>query len=577
MLYLLVAPMLWEPVYLSRSIFFGLWTLSFILYLSVKNKKIKIGLLEILFGFFVLSYIISAFINRQNPIVAFLGYEGRHMGLFTLMSILAVLILVRNSNLNIDKFLTYAIWPIITTTLIYGYIQKIGQDPLVWAEIDRTVLTLGNSDFAAQLLAALLVVPLYYIIRYESKLTKILNLAVFFMLIDLGLYTQAFQFRVVGIFTVIVFLSLVFRKEILKVNRFILSSLTLLLLSLASFYTLRNWDALDLISRTGAEDRIDSVKGGLSVFKSYPIFGVGIEQLWRFDPEFRPRSQALRNGPNVISDKAHNVFVDHLANGGIFAGVTFLLFVFATIMIIINAQMNQLSRESRLKIALVSAIWLSYVLEMFITTDNVFIMALSYVTLSLLVKHQSDGMKPNESNFLKRDFYIPSMIVSNFSIVILVAGFFVGSYAIVNSFQYKQIDAGKITDGNRIVDITKGFPNQKGSESIAVSLLSNTQNCPLVKPISENLLQINPRSSQALYFLAICADAEMNQEKALEFMNRAVQLQPLNNVYMEAQLRLQVRLNRIRDATNTYEKMVKFDSTYPNLSGLQSLLESSRL
>jgi tetratricopeptide (TPR) repeat protein len=103
-------------------------------------------------------------------------------------------------------------------------------------------------------------------------------------------------------------------------------------------------------------------------------------------------------------------------------------------------------------------------------------------------------------------------------------------------------------------------------------LLRDIRSCPLVKPISEELLRINPRSSQALYFLAICADTESKQAEALKYMERAIALQPLNNVYSDALFRLQISLKKFDDAKKTLTEMKRFDSKYPPLEDLEKLL-----
>jgi O-antigen ligase len=519
-------------------------------------------------------FILSAIINKQNFYHAVLGYDGRHMGILTHVAILLLLVSIRNSSLKIRDFIFYGLWPILIVSLIYGYIQKYGMDPLTWAETDRTVLTLGNSDFAAQLFAVLLVVPIFHLLDTKNWTVRIANISVLAMIIDLGLYTQAFQFRVVGVLTIVTFLALVYfdkRNQVRLKNQIIV----VILVSLVSLlYTILRWDRLDLISRTGAEDRVDSVLSGVKIFASHPIFGVGIEQFWRFDPFYRNERQALRNGPSVISDKAHNIFVDIFATGGVLTGIPFLLMVILTVTMIYKLLNTELPKERKLKVALVASIWVSYVIEMFITTDNVFIMMLSYVALAILMQNlRSEGNLNLSSNkILVKNLVLKSGIVTTTAIMGLTVTLFVSINSLQNSYELKLIGNGKITDGQQILETVYDFPNQKGAEAIAVSLLRDIRSCPLVKPISEELLRINPRSSQALYFLAICADTESKQAEALKYMERAIALQPLNNVYSDALFRLQISLKKFDDAKKTLTEMKRFDSKYPPLEDLEKLL-----
>lgn len=574
---------MYEPLNLARSLFSVIWILAFYVLKSTKGKFNGDRLTNLTIYsliFLPIGYSLSSIFNRQDYRLALLGHHNRNMGILFLLSITFLVLYLYRSELEVRKYINFGLGITFLIILIYGSIQLLKIDPLVWRENDRTTLTLGNSDFAAALLGSIIAMPQFFFFRTKSILLKVFSIIAVFLVVLLGLYSQAFQFRVVAFVSTLVFFLILFKNQILAKARMLLISMTSLA-ALTALYAVRNWDDLELVSRTNAVDRLQSTLTGIRVFRENIWFGVGIEQFWKFEPKYRGVSQSVRNGPNSVPDKVHNVFIDHFANGGVFVGLSFIVFIAASLFLIYRMSSFSLSIEERSDFALMSSIWVSYVLLLFITTDNVFAMLFAYVPLGLIIKMYIAHLRKIESKvgtskgeFFKESgkMFAVSKVVAS---IILFVTLPVGAKAVSNSIEYHEIVLGRISDGNRVLNVIREWPNPKATEEVIVMSMKNLANCPFAVLAANELIKVDSRSAQALYIKALCSDAKGNQVESLKFVKRALIFQPLNEIYWEARIRLELRLEDENAALGSFNRLKSINPGYAGVEDLEKILSLS--
>ena len=162
-----------------------------------------------------------------------------------------------------------------------------------------------------------------------------------------------------------------------------------------------------------------------------------------------------------------------------------------------------------------------------------------------------------------------------FVTILFFVSLLVGIKAVSNSVSYRDIILGKTIDGNKILEIIRSWPNPKATEEVLVLAMKNLNNCPFVEAASDELLNVDSRSGQALYIKALCADAKGDQEQALIYVQRAVELQPFNFVYLEAKVRLEFRLGSLESAKMTLNKLLGANADYEGIKELKDLLGNS--
>jgi O-antigen ligase len=567
--FLCITPSLNEPINLARSILLALTVTIFVIaqpeVLKAKNKFMY--LLLILPGI----YVISALANKQNPILALLGNYNRNFGILTFIAIGLLVLIASSSKSKVSSFINYGVWPITALAVIYSYMQSFNLDPLAWAEPDRTVLTMGNSDYAAAFMGMLIVVPFYGFFAHPNKLIKALMIPLLWLINNAGLNSQAYQYRVIALVSVIVFLVVYFWEKIAALPKLLTGGSVMGFLGLTAFFVLSN--KAELISRTSFEDRISQQKMGISMFSDHPIFGIGIDQMWRYMPMYLKPSDIVINGSDVVPDKTHNVFIDHLAHGGILAGIIFTVFIIFSLVIVFQLMRKSQNKENRPLIALLAGIWVSYVAQQFISTDQVVLMIMPFMAFGLMCKLYFSEAEPSSKSQKKLSGNNSNLLIRGVMSVLLLVISIVGGQAIYYDSQVKKILTREIMNGDIALSTIKSFPNPKTTEAIIVDAMSNLQNCPFAIAATDELLKIDNRSSQAWYIKTLCVDATGDRKTALTFIENAMEFQPINTRYLEAKFKLMASLGDVNGATSVLETMKTINPNLPNLADLQALLK----
>jgi hypothetical protein len=573
LLFLCVTPDLNEPLCLARSFVLISWVLLFIIFkpkmLKLKSKW-QLSLLSIPF-----LYILSAIVNEQNPILALVGNYNRNFGILTLLAVAIIVIYLSNENIETKKFLIVGILPITAMSIIYSFMQSNNIDPITWGETNRTVLTLGNSDYAAALLGVLIIAPLYGFLQSNSKPFKILMIISFALILRSGFNSRAVQFYVLSLLSLVIFILIYFWPKIQEISIKLRVAITITLVICISYYLFNNIS--DLIVATNAADRIAQQSEGLKMFVDHPFLGVGVDQHWRFVPMYFHSSDIQRLGSNLVPDKTHNLIVDHLAMGGLFVGLAFTIFLFYSL--VLTYRLNTLGAElkERKEVALLSGIWVTYVIHLFISTDNIFMMALGYLSFGLIsqIYYQTfPSVNKLNSNNTKFKVFVPTIIRMSASITLIVS-FLVNINGIAADAKVKKILQNKILNGAEIIKTLDSYPNPKSAEAVIAFLVTNPNNCGIAVEASDKLLALDNRSSQAWYFKGLCSDVNGNQRESLEFIKKALKLFPLNLNYLDAKFRLEVNQKEFDAARATLAKIQSIDSGYEAISNLEDLLNSN--
>lgn len=571
-LFISITPSLNEPVNLARSAILISWILLFLIsqpqMLRIKSKW-QLLILLIPFG-----YLISSITLKQNPLLSLLGNYNRNFGLFTLVAIGLLVIFSTNERIQTKDFLKFAVLPVTIFSIIYSFVQSFDLDPIIWAETDRTVLTLGNSDYAAALLGVLIIVPIFGSFKLKSRTSKIVMIVPFLLILRSGINSQAYQFRVLAVFSVTIFLTVYFWPRIQKVSILIRVISTSLVACGVAFFVVGN--RTELISRTSFTDRISQQSMGLRMFSDHPIFGVGVDQFWRFIPQYLQPADIQRNGSLVVPDKTHNLIIDHLAMGGIFVGLAFAAFLVYSL--VITYKLNRLGAElkNRNEFALLSGIWITYVVHLFISTDNLFMMTFGYASFGLIAQayYANYPVKIKEGKVVTKSKVLSPNTIRIVAAVVLLVVSVVNIKALTVDTKIKKIVTNQVQSGDEIIQTLRSFPNPKTAEQVIVYLLQNLQNCPVAIIASDDLLKLDNRSAQAWYFKTLCSDAANDQKTALTYIDKAIDLQPMNLIYLDAKVRLEVRLKDVAAASTTIERIRTINPAYESINSLEELVVS---
>lgn len=546
-LFFLLVPIMNEAVELPRSVALIIFTLLYVIAkpksLAVKNKLFYLPFLM------PITYLVSSFFNNQNVLSALFGGYKRNFGILTYLAVAIIFVITLNLRLkDSSKFFKISLLPLSILSIIYSFIQLSGSDFLLWGEQNRVVLTIGNSNFAASYIAILLPSLLYGVATSRGKSFKSLHLALFFLLFYCGIQTKSFQFYVMALISISVFMFVSLYHLFIKINLLLRTAGLVTILS-ALFYVVINYrDVLN--DFTSADDRLSQQRAGLEMFTDNILFGVGVDNLQDYMPLYIRAEDIRREGGDIVSDKTHNAFVDHLANGGIFSGISYTLFILMIFYFIMKLLKS--GEKYNVNLALPSSIFVGYVSQLFINTDSILNLIVPYISMGLI-----GGFYLNSQSEISTSLTATKklLFVRIAAIISLILTLPLSVRIIVTDVQVRNIMNSKYMDGDKIIEILRMWPNPRPTELVMIKYVQDLKNCPFVDRVSGRLLEVDPRSGQAWFVKSLCADAYNDQVSSLNFVKKAIKFQPVNTRYLDVQYQLEKFLGYDVDAAKTLSRI----------------------
>jgi len=577
-LFVSVGWFLYEPVSLLASALLFITTLLIVLF----NKKFnwmqsKLFWLPL---FIPISYIVSAIINSQSFSSTVNGAYQRNFGLATFTALSLLFVLSTDSTISVRKFLNFGLLSTLIMANLYGYLQLYDADPLPWANpLNAVQLTLGNPNFASALFGMLSIIPLSRFIESKSKSLKLIYIFLIISTIFLTYKTKSLQ----GIFIIIICFALFLflyslSQNNLKVQIVLylsLSILTILILVLVSTFTKYSFTLIrdNLFFATSASQRLDYWETGLNIWQDHPIFGVGADQFQRFAAVYRKPSQILREGNFSITDKAHSVLIDHLANGGLIAATIWLslvIFVFY-----ISLKTFKIGVSNKIDFITLLTIWSGYVFQSLISPDHITLAVIGYISAGLLFGQYLKTKRISSAENIKQSkhsFYIRSV-----TSILLVFSIVIYSRVLIANYQANQILKEKISIGPVYLQVIEFWPDPKFTELIGIETVKNPNNCQLAYQIADYLIKIDDRSSQGWFMKAICANYSKDFNSAIEFVENSLKFDPINPYYLISKAKLEIAANRLEDAQKSIELAKRVNPNEPELQSVENSISTLKL
>ena len=557
-----------------------LGTLAIIIYL--RSKAINVSKSQVLIVILMIAilsfYFLSAIINNQSMNSFLLGAYQRNIGFITLFS-LFIIFLYGLGNPNLAKnFTNFGLTSLMVLSITYGFIQYFGQDPLKWTKFTtpgkEVLLTLGNVNFAGALFGLLSVISFYKLFfEYGIKL-KLLNSFFFTSTLFLGYETKSLQSSLVSIICIVIFLTFYNLSKTNYRKSFILvlgvpSLLLLLFVYLLNINKLTNLKE-NLLAEGNVIPRLDYMSTGIKIWNDHKLFGVGIDQYGRYAATYRSPEQITRDGYMVIPDKSHNVFIDHLANGGFFVAIFWIALILTISIMVIRAVIAS-DKSSKPMLAALSSIWFGWLVQSLISPDHFF---LTFIGLSSagLVIGSSNSISRNKLIDLRKRYHVPQNVALS---LLLIFTLFFYSQTMLSDLKGKQILDKKIRNLDSIEEIIYAWPSPRVTELIGVELSKDPNNCVVLPRIAERLIRIESRSAQGWFMYAVCDIYRSNYTEAILKIQKSLTYDPSNPFYLTEKARLEIELMRYRDARKTIDLAKSIVPNDTQITSLDSKLKVS--
>jgi O-antigen ligase len=280
-----------------------------------QNAKMAVVLSILLVIQLFLVFLVSTF----DKTLQFFGTMGRNTGLLFYVSLLFVLLggIVISGSEEYRKSI-YVISGVGVVSTAYGLIQYLDLDPINWANKYSPIIGfLGNPNFQSSMLG-LSAIGALVILTDGSQSMAMRTFSVLFIAAALftaavsnsqqGLLVFALGFACLGFFKVRELQRSIFTYG------FVVALATVSCISIVGFFN--KGPLSGLLYQASVTYRGDYWRAGWNMALDNPVFGVGLDAYGDNYRKYRTLEATLRRGPDVVSNAAHNVFIDLAANGG---------------------------------------------------------------------------------------------------------------------------------------------------------------------------------------------------------------------------------------------------------------------
>ena len=564
-----ISPNLTDPVLLPKFLLLLVVTLPLFIYTFKANelKRFNLGRLasrEVLRNntilvfatLFLLIHALSALVS-QSPTTAVFGVSGRRNGFLTYLAFFLLFLMARRfANKESLNGFFFALSCVGAFEAIYMLIQKIGLDPAPWSFVyDNTMIgTLGNPDFASAFVALSTPATGYLIYSHvKDKKKAAIFLGVFLTQITALLVSKVYQGPMaLAIAGFVSCASLVwFTKRSIPYRVVVLSSVLLSGL-VATLGVLGQGPLSSIFAKQSFQIRIHAYwETAAEMGLRHLFFGVGPDQ---FADKFN-RFYSLENrqvfGP-LVTDNAHNYFLQFFAEIGIFGALFFLLLSLTTFTKAFRDLSHSTTNDLALKAAVISTLTV-YFAQALISIEHIAINIWFWILLGLLSgktisvesieelpKHLGKNQKVRSKNRITKNE------ISSFNQIIAIA---TGIFLLTISSLMYNLD-------NKVWKIEQSFKNQQGSDLTQEdlsSLTSATQGWPLDAQLAtrassllltfgqdtgletlKRAIKMSPESSPALALLASYNEQKVNRGFGIDAREKLLILQPYDEAnYVE--------------------------------------------
>jgi O-antigen ligase len=320
-------------------------------------------------------FLLVLLIDLLTTDVKFTGLFGAYQRRTGLLAYLGFAILfvaaVKLTKLESVRTLQAIIFGTASLMTVYGLLQHFHHDFVKWNNPYNPILTtLGNPDFSSAVLGIFVVSAFGLFMNFEvSKLNRFASAGIgilMLIVIKFSAVTQGFLAAAVG--CGLIFLVWVYQKSKMW-GRVTLGTgvFGALLIFLG---TLQIGPLTKLIFKPSVTFRGDYWRAGFRMLKAHPITGVGLDRYGAYFGQYRDATQVLRRGPNIVSNAAHNVWIQLAATGGLLLFLSYLaLMVFVGWRAVVA--LKSYSGNKQIVVATVVGLWLTYQAQAFISIDNI--------------------------------------------------------------------------------------------------------------------------------------------------------------------------------------------------------------
>jgi O-antigen ligase len=480
-------------------------------------------------SFFCLSLISSFFLSGAGLMAQLYGAFGRNTGLLTYLSL--AILFFGTLLISSRTFITNLVWTLLfagSLNALYGVLQWFNRDPIAWNNPYNSILgTFGNPNFVSAFLGmvavAILALALNDSYRWKLRAGLSLFLGIVIFLVFESDSSQGLMIFLTGAVFV---LYLRFLRTWHWAFRG-LYCLVALFSAIGGLFGVFNKGPLaSLLFQDSVTYRVDYWQAGWNMTLNRPLFGVGLDAYGDWFRIERSEVAALRRGPDVTSNSAHNVFIDLSSNGGfpLVAGYAIL-----SICVLRSALrlLRNMKKYDATVVALIFA-WVAYVTQSLVSINQIglaiwgWILGGSIIGYDLFEKSASITRRIEYRRNAKER--VPASVVLTGSIGLLT-GFLVSIWPVVADVSFR--NALRTGDVKKIQSAVENFPQNVRYSVTAAELFLNESLYEESLKMARNVMKLNPLDYNGWRFLYLNPTTDSIEKDLAKAKMK--ELDPFNN------------------------------------------------
>lgn len=444
----------------------------------------------------------------------FYGTYGRNTGFLTYLA-LTILFLVGINffTLNLARNILIVLLGTGLLNLIYGYIQWLGFDPINWNNKYNPIIgTLGNPNFLSAHLGFTALVSTAFMLKNNSRIfIRVIHLIT--IILSLVLVYKSDSIQGLAVFAIGLFVIAYFRffskTKIISIPYLFFGAISMVLGILG---TLQIGPLTRVLYQDSVTYRGDYWQAGIKMTLDNPFLGVGMDSYGDWYRFSRSLEATTRRGPDVVSNSAHNVFLDISSNGGFMLLLCYLI-IFGLVVRSIFRLRVKLYEYDVLAVGLV-VVWFAYVIQSVISINQIGLAVWGWVIGGVIVGYSkyADPEKPRKNITAE-----PKVSSKLYSVALMAAfiGLAISIWPLTKDSGFrKSLTSRSIT---QVENAAARFPLTSFHFDYASSAFAGNEIFENSLKMAKNSVEVNPRNFSAwrLIFLSPIA-TEQERRNALE-------------------------------------------------------------
>ena len=532
---------------------------------SIANYQVRLLLLSIIFT--ITAIILAKFFENLSWTRILWGLWGRNNGLLTITSLFIVALsfsLMNHARTFGSKFLhSLELASIIFCS--YGLVQWLGSDPVNWSQSNQVFSFFGNTNFASAIFA--LSASCFLLLSVLEKSNLVLRLIrLTFFVISMGLIVATKSIQGLGAILIVGLLTLFIRLNIVSLVKKLIFLTCAGFLGIFVFLGTLGFGPLgNAIGQYTVQLRYQYWLTGIRIGETSPIWGVGVDSYGDHFRTYRSQALAERTSIDLVTNNAHNVFVQAFATLGILGLIAVLIPVLIGVFISFKTLLSDTSSNIDKGIASVFlALWSMSIFSI----DNISIAVWNYAFLGLVLALRTREIKDSLDSPIRvkrsqPDVDVKRYIALLFSGVLFATGWY-SSYPdrSTQKFLATQIDpqnsGAVLTRVNEISKVAQSPSVLETEYSYLASELNKTNSISELFAILDLALTRYPNDFSLLDLSAGFREQRGQQVQAIPFRERQLRIEQRHpRIWLSYAYDLRAA-GRLSEARAAFEKMKEF-------------------